>query len=645
MDGFCATVRSLEPTFGGINLEDIKAPEAFEIEKRLRETMKIPVFHDDQHGTAIVAAAAIMNALTLVDKRLDEVRITATGGGAACIACLDLLLALGVGREQILLCDREGVIYTGRPGEKLHSTREAYAQDTDKRTLSDAMAGADIFLGLSVGGTLDGSMIASMAPRPIILALANPEPEVRPEVVHASRDDAIVATGRSDYANQVNNVLCFPFIFRGALDVGATQINEAMKKACAEAIARLARTAIPDVVLSAYRDEVAKFGRDYIIPKPFDPRLVVEVSSSVAQAAMDSGVATRPIEDMSVYRQGLSRFVYRSGLLMKPIFSSASRAPKLIAFAEGEDNRVLHAASQIVSAGVARPLLVGNRERMVAKAEALDLALDFDGSVGIFDPRLVDIGPYADLLHELAGRRGVSPDEARRGARNDRTSLALLLLRRGEVDGVICGTNGRFGHHLERVRTIIGEAPGVSDLSTLSGLVTPAGTIFIADSYVTPDPSADEIVELTLLAASSLRDLGIEPRVALVSHSNFGDRVDSSSRKMREATSKLRARRPFFAFDGEMHVDAALKRSLRDRVMSSTGLEGSANLLIMPNLDAAHISLGLLKTMTNGVVIGPLMLGSAQPVQVASQSVTVRGLLNASAILTVLSGSVSSISA
>ncbi len=631
IESFCNAVALLEPTFGGINLEDIKAPECFEIEKRLRERMKIPVFHDDQHGTAIVTAAAVLNALDLVDKKIEDIRIVCNGAGAAALACLNLLLAFGAKRENVIVCDRTGVVFKGRT-EDMDPYKAAYVNDTERRTLTEALDGADMFLGLSAGKVVSAEMVAGMAPKPIILAMANPEPEIRPEVVRSVRDDAIIATGRSDYPNQVNNVLCFPFIFRGALDVGATAINEEMKKACARAIAQIARAEASDVVLAAYGADKLSFGPDYIIPTPFDPRLILEIAPAVAKAAMDSGVATRPIADLEAYREKLSRFVFRSGMLMKPVFDKARRDLKRVCYAEGDSERVLQAAQEAVDTGIARPVLIGNRDHIARRIGDLGLRLAIGQSVEVIDPHALANSDYAAALHELAGREGISPTEAKRSVRNNPTALACLLLRRAEVDAVICGVNGRFAYHLRILRSLIGKAEGVADLSTLSALVLPAGTIFVADTYVTPDPKAEELAELAILSARTMQRMGVEPKIAFVSYSNFGDRDTPSAKKMRDAVKILHQRNTGLEVDGEMHADAALSEALRQRVYAHSSLKGMANLLVMPNVDAAHISLNLLKTLGGGVSVGPIMLGAARPAHIVSQSITVRGLLNMTAV-------------
>jgi len=633
VEAFVEAVARLEPTFGGINLEDISAPACFEIEKRLKARMKIPVFHDDQHGTAIVTAAGILNALEVTERKIGEVRIACNGAGAAALACLDLLVSFGASKDLILVCDRKGVIHADR-GD-LDQYKGAYAAKTAKRTLAEAMEGADIFLGLSAKDSVTPDMVKGMAPRPIIFAMANPDPEIRPEAVRSVRSDAIIATGRSDYPNQVNNVLCFPFIFRGALDCGATEINEAMKRACAEAIARMARAEASDIVLAAYGGENLRFGPDYIIPKPFDPRLITEIPPIVAQAAMDTGVATRPIADMEAYRQRLQRFVFRSGLLMKPVFDAAARSPRRIVYAEGEAERVLHCAQQALSIGIAEPILIGDAGRIAERIKALGLRIEPGKDVTIVDPNRIDVESYAAELHKRVGRMGVAAKEALRRVRADPTVLACLMLARGEADAAICGSGGRFGHHLQRLESILGKRPGVHALSTLNAVVLPQATIFIADAYVTLDPSPEEIADLTERAAATMRRMGVEPRAALVSHANFGDRPSASSRKMREAMEILRSRNPDFEVDGEMHADAALDPKLRSRAYAHSSLTGSANLLIMPNADTAHVALNLLKVLGNGIPVGPILMGAAKPAHIASQSVTVRGLLNLTALAVV----------
>ena len=630
---FIEAVARLEPSFGGINLEDIKAPECFVIEKALKERMGIPVFHDDQHGTAIVTAAGILNALILVGKKIEDVRIVANGAGAAALACLDLLVSFGASKDNIIVCDSKGPIHTDR--ENLDQYKGAYAAKTSARSLEEAMVGSDIFLGLSVAGAVSKEMVASMADKPIIFAMANPEPEVRPELVREMRDDAIIATGRSDYPNQVNNVLCFPFIFRGALDCGATEINQEMKRACALGIAEMTRKAAPHTVLAAYGIDRLKFGPDYIIPKPFDPRLIMEIAPLVAEAAEKSGVATRPIEDLGAYREQLRQHVFRSGLLMKPVFDLAMRNPVRVAFAEGVEERVLHCADHAIRQGIAKPVLIGSVDRIEAKIKDLGLALAVGEDIEVVDPHKMDRTALSEDLHKRSGRNGISPVEADRWVRNDRTVLANLLLAHGKVDAVICGTAGRFGHQLDTVERIIGRKEGVRALSTLNALVMPKGTIFIADAYANLDPTAEDVADIATLSAEAARKMGVTPRVALVSHANFGDRPSLSSAKMRQALELLHARKVEFEVDGEMHVGAALDPIQRKRAYAHSPLTGSANLLVMPNADAAHIALNLLREMGEGVSVGPILIGASLPVHIASQSVSVRGLLNLTALAAV----------
>jgi len=630
---FIEAVARLEPSFGGINLEDIKAPECFVIEKALKERMGIPVFHDDQHGTAIVTAAGILNALILVDKKIEDVQIVANGAGAASLACLDLLVSFGASKDNIIVCDSKGPIHTDR--ENLDQYKGAYAAKTSARSLEEAMVGSDIFLGLSVAGAVSKEMVASMADKPIVFAMANPEPEVRPELVREVRDDAIIATGRSDYPNQVNNVLCFPFIFRGALDCGATEINEEMKRACAIGIAEMTRKAAPHKVLAAYGIDSLKFGADYIIPKPFDPRLIIEIAPLVAEAAMKSGVAARPIEDLGAYREELRRHVFRSGLLMKPVFDLAIRNPVRVAFAEGIEERVLHCADQAIRQGIAKPVLIGSVERIKAKIKDLGLSLKVGKDVEIIDPHTMDRGAITDDLHERIGRKGINLVEADRWVRNDRTVLANLALAHGTVDAVICGTGGRFGHQLDMVESIIGRKKGVRALSTLNALVMAKGTIFIADAYANLDPTAEDVADIAEFSAQAIRKMGLTPRAALTSHANFGDRPSPSAAKMQEALELLRSRAVDFEVDGEMHVGAALDPAQRNRAYAHSTLSGPANLLVMPNADAAYIALNLLREMGEGVSVGPILIGAAKPVHIASQSVTVRGLLNLTALAVV----------
>ncbi|MFQ6023504.1 MAG: NADP-dependent malic enzyme [Acidiferrobacterales bacterium] len=632
---FVDVVASLEPTFGGINLEDIKAPECFEIEQALRERMNIPVFHDDQHGTAIIVGAAIRNGLRVAGKQIDKVKLVASGAGAASLACLDLLMSMGLRHENITVTDIAGVVYKGRVQE-MDPYKARYARDTNARSLDDVIDGADIFLGLSAPGVLKPSMVKRMADRPLILALANPVPEIMPEDAKNARPDAIVATGRSDYPNQVNNVLCFPFIFRGALDVGATTINEEMKLACVQALADLAMAAPSDVVKRAYGAEQVTFGADYLIPKPFDPRLITQVAPTVAKAAVDSGVATRPITDFRAYRQRLSQFVFRSSGLMEPIFARAKEEPCRLAYAEGEDERVLQAVQQVIDEGIAEPILVGRPEVVEYRLKKLGLRLRVGEDFGLVnplsDPRFRD---YWSNYHQIMGRKGVSPDEARTVVRTQNTVIAALMVYRGDADAMLCGTVGPFRHHLSHVLDVIGKREGICDVSTLVALILPKGSYFLCDTHATPDPTPEDIAEMTMLSAEQIRRFGIKPKAALLSHSNFGSFDTESARKMREAVAILHGRAPELEVEGEMHAEAALSAEIREHAFPDSKLKGEANLLVAPNIDAAHIAYGLLRMLGGGVSVGPMLLGVAQPAHVVTQSITVRGLVNMSAITVV----------
>ncbi len=632
---FVEIVAALEPTFGGINLEDIKAPECFEIERRLRERMRIPVLHDDQHGTAIIVGAAVLNGLRLVGKDLREVRVVTSGAGAAALACLDHLCNMGLPREHIICTDIAGVVYQGRE-EEMDEWKARYARPTEARTLGEVIEGADVFLGLSAPGVLSAAMVRRMAERPIIMALANPVPEILPEEAKAARPDAIIATGRSDYPNQVNNVLCFPFLFRGALDCGATVINEQMKIAATRALADLAMAGPSDLVTRAYGGRQQPFGPDNLIPKPFDPRLMTTVAPAVARAAAESGVATRPIEDLDAYRQRLVQFVFRSGLVMKPVFARAQEDPRRVVFAEGEDPRVLQAVQAAVEEGIARPVLIGRPRVIEVRIRRLGLSIrpgrEFTLVNLLKDRRFTS---YWKAYHEIMGRRGVTPEEAKTVMRSQATAVGALMVRSGEADAMICGTVGRFDHHLAYVRDIIGCGRGIRDLSTMTALVLPSGTFFIGDTHVTPDPGPEEIAEMTLLAAREVRSFGIRPKVALLSRSNFGSHDSAASRKMRAALEILRRRDPALEVDGEMHGDVALAEDLRRAALPGCRLEGQANLLIMPNVEAAHIGYNLLKILGGGVAIGPILIGAAHPVHVVTQSITVRGLLNLAALCSI----------
>ena len=632
---FVDVVAALEPTFGGINLEDIKAPECFEIEKRLRARMNIPVFHDDQHGTAIIVAAAVRNALRLADKQIENVRLVTSGGGAAALACVNLLVEMGLPRENVTLTDIEGVVYKGRE-KGMNPYLEVYAQETNARTLSDVIEGADIFLGLSAPGVLTAEILVKMADTPLIFALANPTPEIMPEVAKAARPDALIASGRSDYPNQVNNVLCFPHIFRGALDVGATDINEAMKIAAVDAIANLATRETSDVVASAYGGKVSKFGPDSIIPSPFDPRLIVEVAPAVARAAMESGVATRPIADFDAYVEELSRFVFRSDMLMRPTFDRAKADLKTVVFAEGEDDRVLRAAKASIDEGIAKPILIGRPDVVQNRVERLGLnfrpGVDCEVINPADDPRYRD---YWMLYHQLAQRSGVSPDEARTRVRTNATVIAALAVMRGDADAMICGSEGRYDQHLRHIQDIIGFQNGVREMSAISVLILSSGTFFLTDTHVTPNPTAEEVAEMTLLAAEEVRRFGIQPKVALLSHSNFGSSNSVSAQKMRLARQLVSEANPDLQVEGEMHGDAAIDPEIRARIFPNSLLEGQANLLVMPDQDAANIAFNLLKTLADGLAVGPILVGAARSAHIVTPSVTTRGLLNMCAVAAV----------
>jgi malate dehydrogenase (oxaloacetate-decarboxylating)(NADP+) len=628
-------IKSLEPTFGAINLEDIKAPECFIVESELRKQMKIPVFHDDQHGTAITVNAALFNALRIVDKPIKKVKVVSTGGGAAGVACLNLLVSLGLPIEQIHLIDRVGLVYKGRT-EEMDDLKAKFAQDTDARSLDDVIDGADIFLGLSAPKLLTGDMVKRMADKPIIMALANPEPEITPEEAKAANPDAIIATGRSDYPNQVNNVLCFPFIFRGALDVGATTINEEMKIACVKAIADLAMAESSEIVAAAYAGEELKFGPEYLIPKPFDPRLIIEVAPAIAKAAMDSGVATKAIEDFDAYRETLHEFVFKSGQLMRPIFYRASQDPKRIVYAEGESKRVLRAVQSLVDQNMVRPILIGRPDVVQMRVDGLGLRLKQGVDYEICDPQ--DDPRYGDYwrqYHSLMERKGVSPDAARTIIRTNTTAIAAIMLKRGEADAMICGTYGQYDWHLRYVMDIIDKREGVTNVSALSVLLLSKGTYFFCDTHVTPDPTAEQLAEMTILAADEIRRFGITPKVGLLSHSNFGSHHSERAVKMSEAVKIIRTLAPELEVEGEMQGDVALNEEIRDRVFPNSQLEGRANLLIMPTLGAANISFNLVKSLGEGLSVGPLLIGTAQPAHVVTPAISARGIVNISALAVV----------
>ena len=626
-------IAALEPTFGGINLEDIKAPECFEVERKLRERMKIPVFHDDQHGTAIIVGAAMLNALHVLGKDIGSVKVATSGAGAAGIACLDMLVALGMKCENILVADKDGVIINVRPG--LNPELERYARETEGRTLADIVRGADVFLGVSAGNVLSPAMVETMVERPVIFALANPTPEIDPALARQIRPNAIIATGRSDFPNQVNNALCFPYIFRGALDVGATTINEAMKRACVQAIAELARREASDLG-SAYSGETPRFGPDYLIPRPFDPRLLISLAPAVAEAAMASDVATRPLPDLAAYREQLSQFVYRTGLLMKPMFERARADLKRVVYAEGEEETVLRAVQTVVDERLAFPILIGRPGVIESRIKRLGLrlrpGLDFELTNPDEDPRFND---YWQLYHQLMARKGISPPAAKAIVRSRGTVIAALMVKRGEADAMLCGIVGRYNGKLKHVVEVLGLDPGVKSLSALSVVITPKGPFFFTDTHVQQEPSAEQIAESALQAAFRLRLFGITPKVALISHSNFGSVDSPSARKMAQALQIIMDRSPKLEADGEMHVDTALDPEIRERLMPHSRLDGSANLLVLPNLDAANTAYNLTRSMTDGIGIGPVLMGMAKPAHVLTPSATVRRVVNMTAIAAV----------
>ncbi len=635
VDRLVNVVAALEPTFGGINLEDIKAPECFEVEERLKLRMNIPVFHDDQHGTAIIVAAAVTNALLLGGKRIDKVKIVTSGAGAAALACLNLLVSLGAKRENIWVTDIEGVAYKGREA-LMDRWKAIYAQDTPKRTLSDVIEGADIFLGLSAGNVLKPEHLKKMGVKPLILALANPYPEILPEEAREARPDAIICTGRSDYPNQVNNVLCFPYIFRGALDVGASTINEAMKAAAVKAIAELARETPSDVVARAYGGETRNFGPDSLIPNPFDPRLILRIAPAVARAAIESGVARKPIDDFDAYTDSLNGFVFRSGFIMKPVFSQARAEPKRVIYAEGEDERVLRAAQAVVEDGIARPILIGRPAVVEARLKRFGLSLEpgshFDLINPEDDPRYRE---YVATYLDIAGRRGITPDLARTLMRTNQTVIAAVALLRGDADALICGVEGRFDSHLRHIRNIIGTAPGVDDFAAMSLVITSKGHYFLADTHIRVDPTAQELADTAVSCAAHVRRFGIEPKVALLSHSNFGSGDSASARKMRQTLALLRERAPDLEVDGEMQADAALSQLVRDRSLPSSHLKGAANVLVLPTLDAANIAYQFARVLADALPVGPILLGQAKPAHILTETVTARGIVNMTAVAVV----------
>ena len=634
-DKLVEIIASLEPTFGGINLEDIKAPECFYVERKLRERMKIPVFHDDQHGTAIIVGAGMLNALKVVGKDIGKVKLVCSGAGAAGIACLDMLVALGMKRENILALDRKGVVYQGRT-EDMDEAKSAYARDTKCRTLADCIDGADVFLGLSAAGVLKPDMVARMAKDPIIFALANPTPEILPELAKAARPDAIIATGRSDYPNQVNNALCFPYIFRGALDVGATVINEAMKLAVVRAIAELARKEASDVSAAAYGGATLSFGREYLIPQPFDPRLVVELAPAVARAAMDSGVAQRPITDLVAYKEKLSQFVFRTGLIMKPLFDRAREDKQRIVYAEGEEEIVLRAVQNVVDEGLAYPILIGRASIIEKRIEKIGLRLkpgvDFELTNIDDDPRFNE---YWSHYHKRMERKGVNPANAKAIVRSRATLIAAIMVERGEADAMICGIVGRYHSKLKHVLDVIALDAGVGSPSAMTAVVNDRGTFFFLDTHVQVEPTAEQIAEATLQASFRLKLFGIQPKIAVLSHSNFGSHDTPGAQKMRKVRELLKQRMPKLEVDGEMQGDTAWDEVLRKRMMPNTTLNGRANLFVLPNIDAANITYNMVRVMTDGVAIGPILMGISKPVHILTTSATPRRVINMTAIAAV----------
>ncbi|OYT89229.1 MAG: NADP-dependent malic enzyme [Burkholderiales bacterium PBB6] len=634
LDKLVDIIASLEPTFGGINLEDIKAPDCFYVERKLRERLKIPVFHDDQHGTAIVVGAALLNGLKVVGKSIKEVKLVSSGAGAAALACLNLLVKLGMPRENIFVTDLAGVVWKGRT-ELMDPDKDEFAQDTPHRSLREAIAGADIFLGLSAGGVLKADMVASMAASPLIFALANPNPEIMPEEVKAVRDDAIMATGRTDFPNQVNNVLCFPYIFRGALDCRATTITDEMEIAAVHAIADLAQAEQNDVVAAAYAGATLSFGPEYLIPKPFDPRLMMQIAPAVAKAAAECGVAQMPIKDMQAYRDKLQTFVYASGTMMKPIYAVAKKAKaRRVAYAEGEDRRVLRAVQVVADEGLARPVLVGRAAVIKARIEKLGLRLEEGRDYEIVniddDRRYRD---YWQTYHQMMERKGVTEQFAKIEMRRRLTLISSMLLHKGEVDGMICGTWGTTSMHLAHIDSIIGKRPGVKTYACMNGLILPNRQIFLVDTHVNYDPTAEQLAEITIMAAEEMLRFGIQPKAALLSHSNFGSSNQPSAVKMRETLALVQQQAPWLEIDGEMHGDTALDAEYRAELMPRSTLKGEANLLVLPNIDAANISYNLLKTTAGGgIAIGPVLLGASKPVHIVTPSATVRRVVNMTAL-------------
>ena len=636
-DRLVEIIAALEPTFGGINLEDIKAPDCFIVERKLRQRMKIPVFHDDQHGTAIVVGAAVLNGLKVVGKKLEDVKVVTSGAGAAALACINLLVKLGLPRRNIWVTDLAGLVYQGRT-ELMDDDKAQFMQDTDLRTLGQAIEGADVFLGLSAGGVLKPEMVARMAANPLIFALANPTPEIKPEEVRQVRDDAIMATGRTDYPNQVNNVLCFPYIFRGALDCGATKITEAMKIACVRQIADLAKADISEEVANAYAGKELTFGPDYLIPTPFDSRLILKIAPAVAKAAAESGVATRPIEDMEAYKESLSRFVYQTGMLMRPVITAAKALPdakKRVAYADGEDERALRAAQLAIDDKIAHPILIGRPAVIAARIEKAGLRMQIGKDVEVCnpedDPRFRQ---YWETYHQLMKREGATPEVAKAAVRRSNTIIASLMVKLGDADAMICGLVGTYETHLERIRNILGHAPGATNYAALNALMTDRnGTLFIADTYVNEDPTAQELADIAWMSVQEVQRFGLPPKVAFLSHSSYGSSKRASARKMREARDLFVAAHPEIECDGELHGDAALEPGIRNAYMADSTLSGSANLLICPNIDAANILYNVLKTTTSGgVTVGPILMGAAAAAYILTPAATVRRVFNMTAL-------------
>ncbi len=628
-------IASLEPTYGGINLEDIKAPECFEIETKLKERMNIPVFHDDQHGTAVISSAALLNWLEWSGRKAGKIKLVTSGAGAAAISCLKLFVDIGIKKENIIVTDRNGVVYKGR-NEGMDKEKEGFASDTKARTLAEAIKGADVFIGLSGPGVLTKDMVKSMGKAPLIMAMANPTPEILPEDAREAKPDAVICTGRSDYPNQVNNVLCFPFIFRGALDVGATKINEEMKMACVQAIAALARKEATAEVSAVYAGETLSFGPEYLIPKPFDPRLIVDIPLAVAKAAMATSVATRPIEDFEAYKMKLQQFFIRSQLVMNPIFARAHENPKRVVYCEGEEDKVLQAVQHVVDENVAKPIIIGRRKVIATRLKRLGLRVELDKDIQLIDP---EDDPryrsYWETYHSIMQRRGVTPISARNIVRTDPTVIGALMVYKGEADAVICGVTGQYNDHLEDIIDVIGLKPGVETPAAMNALVLAKGTYFFCDTQINSNPTIAQISEMTMLAVDEVRRFGIVPKVALLSHSNFGMVDCDGAYKMRAAYADIRRRDPKLEIDGEMTADVALSEELRKVIMPNSNLAGSANLFIMPTVEAANIAFSMLKVLADGISIGPILLGAARPAHILTPSVTPRGIINMTALATV----------